>query len=294
MKIVNSVSSGYSSVMMAIKMREWYPEAEIVNIMANTSRERDESLVFMDKCDKHYGLDLIWVEADIDPRPMIGTRHVVKTFENLTTDGSIFEKGIIKYGIPSKVNKWCNRELKLNAIHSYAKHDLQWGSFGKGYYTAIGIRADEIDRISSRRKEFKLLYPLAERNITKRERNKFWSKQPIKLDIPAFMGNCKNCFEFTGRKLATAYLLRPEDMDWNLDMQKKYSHIPKENAPSYNIFIDRDGGHYSLRDNKPWEHIIELSKIKFTKATDEYIYENDLFDMGGGCNNGCDIYESLL
>jgi 3'-phosphoadenosine 5'-phosphosulfate sulfotransferase (PAPS reductase)/FAD synthetase len=161
MRIINSVSSGYSSVMMAIKIREWYPEAEIVNIMANTSREREESLVFMDKCDNHYGLDLIWVEADINPNHGEGTRHIVKTFDTLTRDGSLFEKGIVKYGIPSAVNKWCNRELKLNPIHSYAKNELNWGIFGKDYYTSIGIRADEIDRISAKWKEFKILYPLA-------------------------------------------------------------------------------------------------------------------------------------
>lgn len=293
MRIVNSVSAGYSSVMMAIKMREWYPDADIVNIMANTSREREESLIFMDKCDKYYGLDLVWVEADIDPRHKVGTRHIVKTFETLTRDGSVFEKGIIKYGIPSVVNKWCNRELKLNAIHSYVKRDLGWGEFGKDYYTSIGIRIDEIDRISEKREEFKILYPLFERGITTRDRNKFWDNQPIHLGIPAFMGNCKNCFEFTMRKLATVYLERPEDLDWNLEMQSKYSHIPKENAPIYNSFIEKDGGHYSLRQNKPWEYVIEMSKRRFKKATDEYIYLNDLFDKGGSCDQGCNIYSFL-
>src|SRR5690606_2072749 len=110
--------------------------------------------------------------------------------------------------------------------HSYAKNELNWGIFGKDYYTSIGIRADEIDRISAKWKEFKILYPLAEKGITKKDRNKFWDQQPIHLGIPAFMGNCKNCFEFTMRKLATAYLERPEDLDWNLEMQSKYSHTP--------------------------------------------------------------------
>lgn len=290
-RILCTVSSGYSSVMMAILVRNWYPEADIVNIMANTSREREESLLFMDQCDKHFRLDLVWVEADINPEPRQGTTHFVKTFETLTRDGSIFENGIIKYGLPSKINKWCNRELKLNAIQSYAR-SIGWGNLGE-YQTAIGLRADEIDRISSNKDEYSIIYPLIERGIVKRDRNRFWANQQIKITIPGYLGNCKNCQEFSFRKLATAYLERPEDMHWNITMQNKYSTVPKANAPSYNHFIERDGGHYSLRGNKPWEYIIDLSKTKFSKATDEYIYINDLFDKGGSCDQGCDIFESL-
>src|SRR5690606_22242344 len=155
MRIVNSVSAGYSSVMMAIKMREWYPDAEIVNIMANTSKEREESLSFMHQCDQHYDLNLVWVEANINPEYGKGTTFTFKTFETLTRDGSIFESGIQKYGIPSVVNKWCNRELKLNPIHSYI-NSIGWGKFGD-YYTAIGFRIDEIDRMSGKelREKFK-------------------------------------------------------------------------------------------------------------------------------------------
>lgn len=33
----------YSSVMMAVKIREWYPDHNIIYAMANTSKERPES-----------------------------------------------------------------------------------------------------------------------------------------------------------------------------------------------------------------------------------------------------------
>ena len=42
--IVCLTSAGYTSVMMAIKMKEWYPNHNIINVMANTSKERIESL----------------------------------------------------------------------------------------------------------------------------------------------------------------------------------------------------------------------------------------------------------
>jgi hypothetical protein len=44
-----SVSAGYSSVMMAIKLH-WFPNHNIINVMANTSKEREESLHFMNEC----------------------------------------------------------------------------------------------------------------------------------------------------------------------------------------------------------------------------------------------------
>ena len=34
-----SVSAGYSSVMMAIKLRDWFPDHNIINVMGNTSKE---------------------------------------------------------------------------------------------------------------------------------------------------------------------------------------------------------------------------------------------------------------
>jgi len=50
-----SVSSGYSSVLMAIKIKEWYPNHNIIFAMANTSKERVESLKFMNECDRYFG-----------------------------------------------------------------------------------------------------------------------------------------------------------------------------------------------------------------------------------------------
>lgn len=295
MRIVNSVSAGYSSVMMSIMMPEWYPNAEIVNIMANTGKEREESLIFMNECDKYYGLNLVWVEADINPLPKKGTRHVVKKFDTLTRDGSLFEAGIKKYGIPNVANKWCNRELKLNPIHSYVRRELGWGRFGD-YYTAIGIRVNEIDRIPSKenRDKFKILLPLFENKVDDRVRNKFWSQQPIKLNIGDYEGNCDHCFEKTNRKHCTIHSDYPEKIDWWDEMEKKYSSIKIDGKPDYNNRIIKDGGNYFLRDNKPISTIKILCRQPFSRATNNYVYENDLFDLGGGCDQNCNIFESVF
>ena len=41
--------------------------------------------------------------------------------------------------------------------------------------------------------------------------------------------------------------------------------------------------------NESIEDIIEDAKKPFRKATDEYIYENDLFDFETNCGNTCNI-----
>lgn len=284
-----SFSSGYSSAMMASIIKEKYSDKyNIIFGMANTSKENEDSLIFADKCDKYFDLNLVWIEADINPDDGKGTRHIVKTFDTLTRDGSLFEKGIKKYGIPSVVNKWCNRELKLNAIHSYLK-SIGWGNFGQ-YKTAIGIRADEIDRISSNKEKFNLWYPLVEMGISKRDRNRFWDNMPFKLNIKGYEGNCDMCFEKTNRKLCTIYKESPNKIDWWLGMEDKYSDKKIEGKETYNSFIDTDGGHYSLRNNKSYKDIIILAKQPFKKASDEYVYESDLFDMAGNCDGGCNIF----
>jgi len=100
-----SISAGYSSVLMAIKMKEWYPDHNIVFVMANTSKERIESLFFMDECDKYFDLDMVWIEAIINQEKNKGTDYIVTSFTELKTKGEIFEDGIKKYGIPSSINQ---------------------------------------------------------------------------------------------------------------------------------------------------------------------------------------------
>lgn len=286
-KLLVCFSSGLSSAMMCdLLIREYSDEYEMVFLMANTSKEDVRSLEFAEKVNKYFNLNLKYVEADIFLEKGVGTRHIVKTYENLTTDGSLFEKGIKKYGIPNKINKWCNRELKLNAIHSYVKNELKW----KDYYTAIGIRYDELDRVSINKERDKLIYPLVDHKLTKRDRNKFWDKMPFKLEIPGYLGNCDMCFEKTNRKLMTIYKEYPKKIDWWLNMELKYSKKNIEGKDSYNGYINNKGGMYFRRGNMPMNELIELAKQPFRKASDEYVYENDLFDFSGECDGGCNIF----
>tara|TARA_R110002124_G_scaffold126691_1_gene286317 strand:+ start:518 stop:1396 length:879 start_codon:yes stop_codon:yes gene_type:complete len=284
--IFASISAGYSSVQMIIKLREWFPDYNIICGMANTSKERPESLHFMNECDKHYNLNMVWIEGIIDQRKRKGTKFKVVEYKDLKRNGEIFEDGIKKYGIPSQVNKWCNREMKLVPLKKYAD-----SIFGRNNYSiAVGLRADEMDRVRADYKINNVFYPLMDRNLNKNDRNLFWKDQPIQIAIPAFKGNCDACFEKSDRKLMTILNEEPQIGYWWDEMIKKYSHVEKETSPSYNDLLKANDGMTFYRGYKTIEDLVKLAQQPFSKATDEYVYESDLFDKEGDCGSGCVVF----
>jgi len=285
--IICAVSAGYTSVMMAIKMKEWYPNCNIVNVFVNPSKEDVRSINFIEQCDHYYKLNMVYLEAVINHDKGIGTGYSVRDINNpdgLHINGEIFEQGIRKYGIPSRVNKWCTRELKLIPLEKYGNY-----LFGiNNWSLALGIRTDEIDRVSENYKTNNIFYPPFENGVDSRLRNKFWSEQPIQLKLKAYEGNCDLCFEKSKRKRMTIAVEKPNKLIWWDKMEKKYSLVPIEGKEQYNKMV-LNGGAFFGRLNESIQDLIEDAKKPFSKATDEYIYENDLFDYEDECGKSCSI-----
>ena len=282
--IICATSAGLTSVMMAIKMKEWYPDCNVVNVFLNTSKEDERSLIFMNECDKYYGLNLVYLEAVINKKNGLGTDYIITSFENLKRNGEIFEDGIKKYGIPSRVNKWCNRELKQVPLKKFA--DNLFGS--ENWSLAEGLRIDEIDRVSDHYKTNNTFYPPFDHNISKKERNKFWLNEPIKLNLKGYEGNCDFCFEKSKRKRMTIANENPDKLIWWNEMENKYSLMPIDGKDQYNTMA-LNGGAFFGRMNESIQQIIEDAKKPFSKATDEYIYESDLFDFESDCGKNCSL-----
>lgn len=280
-----SVSAGYSSVMMAIMLPQWFPNHNIINVMANTSKEHEASLKFMDECDKHFNLDLVWIEAEFHQKG-IGVTPKITTYQNLKTKGEIFEEGIKKHGIPNVENKWCNRDMKLTPLKKYG--DSVFGL--NNYSIAVGLRVDELDRVRKDYKENNVFYPLMDYNIDTKERNRFWKNQPIKIEIPAYKGNCDMCFEKSNRKLMTIIKEEPYRVKWWDEMIKKYGQISIQGKPSYNELLEDNNGQTFYRNYRTIDDLVKMAEQPFSKSTDEYIYENDLFDTEGDCGSGCKVF----
>ena len=121
-------------------------------------------------------------------------------------------------------------------------------------------------------------------------RNKFWENQPIKITIPAYKGNCDMCFEKSNRKLTTILTEEPNSAIWWDRMIEEYSTVAIDGKESYNAYAE-NGGMNFYRENRSIKDLIELAKQPFRKATDEYIYEEDLWDLEGDCGSGCTVFE---
>ena len=86
----------------------------------------------------------------------------------------------------------------------------------------------------------------------------------------------------------TIALENPEKLIWWDKMEKKYALIEIEGKDQYNSMV-QSGGAYFGRLNESIEQIVEDAKKPFSKATDEYVYENDLFDFETDCGINCKI-----
>ena len=226
-RLLISFSGGETSAYMAYKLLEQYryTDTEIVVVFANTGQEHEETLRFVDACDKAFDLNCVWIEAL--PQYVRGSGALAKVvdFESASRNGEPFEAVIKKYGIPNRANPVCSRELKLVPIHAYMR---SIGRKKNTYTSAVGIRADEIDRMADDMDARNLYYPLVEWDIAKANVNRFWESQPFRLPIKSWEGNCKTCWKKSNRKLYAIARQNPEWFDFFAEMEFRYSSFTPE------------------------------------------------------------------
>lgn len=275
--IIVAFSGGLTSATMAAILKQHYAaHNELHFVFYNTGLESEETLKFVDICDSYFNLNLTWLESYISP--IQGKAVTVKKVNYITAarNGEPFESGIKKYGLPNSVNPWCSRRLKSDLVRKWAVQNKI-----RKYYTAIGIRADELDRINPDYKTKRLFYPLAfEFPMDKRKVYEFWQKQPFTLGLKSFEGNCTLCFKKSRRKLLTLISEAPERCEWYHEMEMKYKGL---------------NNHVSMYRNR--ESIVNLWRAAnqpFKKAIcDNYqfshnptIFENEE-DTPNGCEESC-------
>lgn len=254
--ILCSFSGGLTSAFMAYYLKKTYPNNNISYIFANTGKEREETLKFLNQCDKRWNLGVTWLEAVISHEKGVGTNYKIVDFETASRNGEPFEEMIKKYGLPNQSRPHCTRELKQVPIHKYMK------SITKNYTTAIGIRIDEAHRCNWEKvKTGEFYYPLAtEVRATKEFIINWWDKQDFNLELKSYEGNCDVCWKKSSRKLMTICIENPKLFDWWVDMETKHG---------------TNKGYTFFRQNKSALDIIEMAKTtNFNKA----ICDKDIID----------------
>jgi len=268
--LVCTFSGGRTSAFMGRMLQEHpkYKDFDKVFIFANTGKELPETLDFINKCDKEWNLNIVWLEADVVYEKGVGTKFKVVNYETASRNGKPFEDMLKKYPLPTNYGSNCTRELKLAPINKYVK------SLGyKEVYTAMGIRYDERHRESNTAKENNIIYPLIyDIKVDNKFIRDWWDRQSFDLTLKDYEGNCDLCFKKSLKKRLTIIKERPEAAEWWLNMESNYS---SEVTPRFD-----------LKTNVSIEQLVKMAEKPFTKAKDLHELSKqqcDLFDIETDC-----------
>lgn len=282
-----SFSGGETSGFMAQWLKRHAAElgyTEVRTLFANTGQEREETLVFANRCDEAFGLDLEWIEAEVHPGERRSPTGRVVDFATASRDGRPFRDVVAKYGVSNRRFPHCTRALKLDPM---VNHLRATGWAAGSYDTAIGIRADEIDRMSVTAVEKRIVYPLIRhRPMTKPKVNFWWSQQPFRLGLKGYEGNCAWCWKKTDRKLYTLAKERPEIFEFPAEMEARYGRVGPE--------FEREADDYRrvfFRKSRTTADILrEAATRDFEPASDDSVIYDPELDVGSGCEESCEVF----
>lgn len=287
-----SFSGGETSAFMAQWLNNHYQEygyENIVFVFANTGLENEETLQFVEQCDKYFNLNVQWIEADIIHEYRKGTKYYTTNFDEASRKGEPFEQMVKKYGIPNQANPQCTRELKGTPISAFGK---DWFN-GEKYHTAIGIRQDESDRINANAKKMGFIYPLISSKMiptTKPIINLYWRSMPFRLNLKGYQGNCSTCWKKSDKKLYQIAKENPKAFDFMKRMEAEYGNFfppqrvkkwlleNKEVPKDITFFRKNRSALQILEEAKNWNGIIR-------NDSDQYTYQLDL--LGG---ESCEVW----
>lgn len=290
-KLLVSFSGGETSAYMA----QWLwnhkqDEYEMIFVFANTGQENEETLKFVRDCESLFNFKCVWIEAGVFHNQRKGNGFKIVDYISASREGEPFEEIIKKHGIPNMSTPHCTRELKQAPIKAYAK-SIGW----KKYYTAIGIREDEIDRMSSKRKESRLLYPLISMiPMTKQKINFWWSQQPFRLNLKGYQGNCVTCWKKSDNKLYQ--IAKENEYAFNFfgKMEARYgNYIPESRLKlmeSRNELPKLPSTFF--RKNRSAIDIVNESKVAFNHVVDDSAItpqQQDLFSEQD-YDEHCEVY----
>lgn len=278
-----SFSGGRSSAVMArLAWQRYSPTHDIVVTFANTGAEHAETLRFVRDFEVHTGIPVVWIEAEVNPEQGKGTRARVVTYETASRDGRPFEDVVAKYGVPGPGLPQCTSRLKLEPMQAYLRHNLGWEA--GSYQTAIGLRADEMDRVSYQGLvSGRIIYPLIDAGITKAQVLAAMAQEPWDLNLPGeHYGNCVACWKKSDRKLYTIAQDDPAHFDLFARLEAAHGMHKTEGSPR----------RFYRRERSALDIVREAHTLSFERYEDDRqlsLWSLDPLDLGGSCGESCEI-----
>ena len=277
-RLMVSFSGGLTSAYMSKRLRDVYADKTNVRfVFANTGLEHPATLEFVRRCSVEFDLEVVWLEAVVNPKPYVGITHRVVSFDSASRCGEPFEAFIAKSGIPNPNKPQCSDRLKALVIESY-KRSIGWG----GCLHAIGIRSDEPRRRSKSADKYNLCYPLLdwpEFLADKIDVTDFWESSHFTLGIEAHEGNCETCWKKSDKKLWLLALEHPERFTFMMEMERLYAGVkPNDNGQPRTFFRRNRSTIDLLREAAQFDPKV-LRKMIGAEV-----------EVDAGCSESCEAY----
>jgi hypothetical protein len=261
-----TVSGGRSSAMVArhVQTSEKYQEYNKLYVFANTGQERPETIDFLKNIVKHWGIELNIVEGVYSEIMGVGVSFKLVDFETMSMNSEPFTGAVMHYnkgeydGLPFSKAPYCSRAMKTDPCKKFA--DSIFGV--NNYVKSIGFRKEDMPKritFAEAKEDQDRIFPLLtdfDVVIGNIELNRWWNKQPFKLEIHGNLGNCELCWKKPNNVLLDNIRYGARTIDWWRKMEKKYRNT-------------------SFREGNSIDDLIKISKLPTTlKMNFEEIQED--------------------
>jgi 3'-phosphoadenosine 5'-phosphosulfate sulfotransferase (PAPS reductase)/FAD synthetase len=237
-----SFSGGRTSAYMLWRVLQAHDgrlPAEAVVCFANTGKEDEATLRFVQRVSDEWAVPIVWLEfRDTEER------FEVVSFETASRNGEPFEALIRKRNyLPNPVTRFCTIDLKIRPIGRYLLSiGMAETKTEAENMSMIGMRADEQRRAAKIADKSRI--PLVKAGITKQDVGDFWRAQPFDLELPnmngvTMHGNCDLCFLKGGAQILSLVQEKPERAVWWAKMEalalasKPSGAVFRSDRPSY-------------------------------------------------------------
>jgi 3'-phosphoadenosine 5'-phosphosulfate sulfotransferase (PAPS reductase)/FAD synthetase len=197
--------------------------AEAIVCFANTGKEDEATLRFVQDCSEKWNVPITWLEYRADG-------YAVVDYASASRNGEPFDALINRFRptLPNGRARYCSDYMKTRTIHKHLKDEgwEEWDSF-------IGIRADEQRRASKFRanpnpkgKYETIFLPLVPDGVTSKVVGSFWKSSSFDLNLPnmngkTMHGNCDLCMLKPKAQILSLIAEKPERALWWMNHEKE-------------------------------------------------------------------------
>jgi 3'-phosphoadenosine 5'-phosphosulfate sulfotransferase (PAPS reductase)/FAD synthetase len=232
---------------------------EAIVCFANTGKEEEATLKFVNDCSVNWGVKIHWIEYQDHEDPTQRYREVI--YETASRHGEPFELIIRKFGyLPNPVTRYCTSQLKIRTMACFLKQSGLFDDCSKSELeniSWIGLRYDEARRATKIKDKRRI--PLFMAKVSVQDISNFWEVQPFNLELPTYKGrtlagNCDLCFLKPMNQVATLIAEKPERAIWWANMEaltlssKESGNFFRNERPSYASMLQFSKDQLSLID----------------------------------------------